>query len=98
MAAEVQLFAWWVGDALRDVTCAEPDSLVQGPFTVFQVDGDEQSVVVFQPDEATAASDQEEFAPGYGAWAVRSSGAGLSGEDLFRLGSFEYWTDFLPPR
>lgn len=40
----------------------------------------------------------EAWAPGYGAWAVRSSGAGPSGEELFRLSSFEYWTDFLPPR
>lgn len=37
-------------------------------------------------------------ASGYGAWAVRSTGAGPSGEDLFQLASFEYWADLLPPR
>jgi hypothetical protein len=93
--AEVQLVAWWSGDALRDVRCEGPSCLssVQGSFTVFQVTADGESSVMYQPAEGAAGGGVA--TPG--AWVVRSSGDGPAGEEPLQLAAVEYWADLLPP-
>jgi hypothetical protein len=70
--AEVRLVAGWSGDALRDVRCEGPSCLssVQGPYTVFQVTGDGESAVMYQPAEGGAGG------------AAGQDAAGCAGEDL----------------